>query len=158
MAFRAVASLLAIAGPVRPGRRVAKLAAKASVAYVNGLCWLAQVIVFDKLEYCGTLKNLDSVINKPNFKVCIGHGGLSHTCTTTQPPFVLASAYDSFSSLVVLSSDAGSRCTPQFIKGDLQSGDLLNYILRRENVDTVLHFAAQVREAALIVHEKMRDF
>lgn len=34
--------------------------------------------------------------------------------------------------------------TLQFIKGDLQSGDLLNYILRRENVDTVLHFAAQV--------------
>ena len=32
----------------------------------------------------------------------------------------------------------------QFIKGDLQSGDLLNYILRRENVDTVMHFAAQV--------------
>ncbi|BDA45547.1 Trifunctional UDP-glucose 4,6-dehydratase/UDP-4-keto-6-deoxy-D-glucose 3,5-epimerase/UDP-4-keto-L-rhamnose-reductase [Coccomyxa sp. Obi] len=57
-----------------------------------------KVIVFDKLEYCGTLKNLESVSNKANFK---------------------------------------------FIKGDLQSGDLLNYILRRENVDTVMHFAAQ---------------
>lgn len=28
-----------------------------------------QVIVFDKLEYCGTLKNLGSVMDKPNFKV-----------------------------------------------------------------------------------------
>lgn len=36
-------------------------------------------------------------------------------------------------------------CALQFIKGDLQSGDLLSYILRRENVDTVMHFAAQVR-------------
>ncbi|EIE20300.1 NAD(P)-binding protein [Coccomyxa subellipsoidea C-169] len=57
-----------------------------------------KVIVFDKLDYCGTQKNLASLMDAPNFK---------------------------------------------FIKGDLQSGDLLNYILRRENVDTVLHFAAQ---------------
>lgn len=33
----------------------------------------------------------------------------------------------------------------QFVKGDLQSGDLINYVLRTEDVDTVLHFAAQVR-------------
>ena len=32
----------------------------------------------------------------------------------------------------------------QFVKGDLQSGDLLSYVLRSETVDTVLHFAAQV--------------
>jgi dTDP-D-glucose 4,6-dehydratase len=31
----------------------------------------------------------------------------------------------------------------QFIKGDIQSPDLLNYILHQENIDTVLHFAAQ---------------
>ena len=33
----------------------------------------------------------------------------------------------------------------QFIKGDLQSGDLLTYVLSTERIDTVLHFAAQVR-------------
>ena len=33
----------------------------------------------------------------------------------------------------------------QFIKGDIQSGDLLSYILDTENIDTVMHFAAQVR-------------
>jgi UDP-glucose 4,6-dehydratase len=29
------------------------------------------------------------------------------------------------------------------IKGDIQSPDLLNYILQQENIDTVMHFAAQ---------------
>ena len=36
-------------------------------------------------------------------------------------------------------------CCLQFIKGDLQSGDLLSYILETEKIDTVMHFAAQVR-------------
>ena len=29
----------------------------------------AQIVVFDKLDYCGSLKNLASVLDKPNFKV-----------------------------------------------------------------------------------------
>lgn len=32
----------------------------------------------------------------------------------------------------------------QFIKGDIQSGDLLSYVLDTEKIDTVMHFAAQV--------------
>jgi UDP-glucose 4,6-dehydratase len=32
---------------------------------------------------------------------------------------------------------------PQFIKGDIQSADLLNFILPDEGIDTVMHFAAQ---------------
>jgi nucleoside-diphosphate-sugar epimerase len=31
----------------------------------------------------------------------------------------------------------------QFIKGDIQSGDLLSYVLNTEQIDTVMHFAAQ---------------
>jgi len=31
----------------------------------------------------------------------------------------------------------------KFIKGDIQSADLLNYILEEEQIDTVMHFAAQ---------------
>ena len=31
----------------------------------------------------------------------------------------------------------------QFIKGDLQSADLLSYVLNTEQIDTVMHFAAQ---------------
>jgi hypothetical protein len=33
----------------------------------------------------------------------------------------------------------------KFIKGDLQSGDLLSYVLSAERIDTVMHFAAQAR-------------
>ncbi len=32
----------------------------------------------------------------------------------------------------------------QFVKGDLQSADLLNHVLSHEGIDTVMHFAAQV--------------
>lgn len=31
----------------------------------------------------------------------------------------------------------------QFIKGDIQSMDLLSYVLETEQIDTVMHFAAQ---------------
>jgi UDP-glucose 4-epimerase len=31
------------------------------------------------------------------------------------------------------------------VKGDIQSTDLLNFVLTSENIDTVMHFAAQVR-------------
>jgi UDP-glucose 4,6-dehydratase len=33
----------------------------------------------------------------------------------------------------------------QFIKGDIQSMDLLSFVLLTEQIDTVMHFAAQVR-------------
>ena len=39
-----------------------------------------------------------------------------------------------------------ARSALQFIKGDIQSGDLLSYILETEQIDTVMHFAAQVIE------------
>ena len=32
----------------------------------------------------------------------------------------------------------------QFVKGDIQSMDLLGFVLSSEEVDTVMHFAAQV--------------
>ena len=34
----------------------------------------------------------------------------------------------------------------QFVKGDIQSMDLLSYILEAEMIDTVMHFAAQVMQ------------
>ncbi len=55
-------------------------------------------MVFDKLDYCATLNNLDSVKNSPNF---------------------------------------------HFVKGDIQSADLLIHVLEQEKIDTVMHFAAQ---------------
>lgn len=32
----------------------------------------------------------------------------------------------------------------QFIKGDIQSMDLLSFVLLTEKIDTIMHFAAQV--------------
>ena len=37
-----------------------------------------QIHVFDKLDYCGTLKNLDALANAPNFQV---------SCMMTGPVF-----------------------------------------------------------------------
>jgi UDP-glucose 4-epimerase len=32
----------------------------------------------------------------------------------------------------------------QFVKGDLQCADLIRFVLESEEIDTVMHFAAQV--------------
>ncbi len=34
--------------------------------------------------------------------------------------------------------------TTQFVKGDIQSADLINFVLNEDNIDTIMHFAAQV--------------
>ena len=36
----------------------------------------------------------------------------------------------------------------KLVKGDIQSVDLVSHVLERENVDTIMHFAAQVRARA----------
>ena len=56
------------------------------------------VVVFDKLDYCASLKNLESVSHLDNFK---------------------------------------------FVKGDIQSLEQFEAVLRSEAIDTVMHFAAQ---------------
>ena len=56
------------------------------------------IINIDKLDYCSSLINLQSIANLTNYK---------------------------------------------FIKGDICSPDLMNYIFKTHNIDTVLHFAAQ---------------
>lgn len=42
-----------------------------------------------------------------------------------------------------------SPCPPgtslQFVKGNIQTADLVRYVLETEEIDTVMHFAAQVR-------------
>lgn len=56
------------------------------------------VVVYDKLDYCACLANLEEIAAFPNFK---------------------------------------------FVKGNIESPDLVNYVLREEKIDTILHFAAQ---------------
>ncbi|KAK9842897.1 hypothetical protein WJX74_004089 [Apatococcus lobatus] len=57
-----------------------------------------KIIAYDKLDYCASLRNLQSVAGAPNFK---------------------------------------------FVKGDIQSADLVGFVLADDNVDTIMHFAAQ---------------
>lgn len=40
------------------------------------------------------------------------------------------------------------RIPSQFIKGDIQSMDLMAFVLQAEDIDTVMHFAAQVGKGA----------
>ncbi|KAL1519307.1 hypothetical protein AB1Y20_022834 [Prymnesium parvum] len=56
------------------------------------------VVCFDKLDYCSSLKNLVEVENCPNYK---------------------------------------------FVKGNLLSADLLRYVIETEQIDTIIHAAAQ---------------
>lgn len=56
------------------------------------------IVVYDKLDYCSCLANLDELKALPNFK---------------------------------------------FVKGDIASPDLVSYVFKSEQIDTVMHFAAQ---------------
>jgi UDP-glucose 4,6-dehydratase len=56
------------------------------------------IVVYDKLDYCSCLENLDEIKDLPNFK---------------------------------------------FVKGDIGSSDLVNYVFKQNEIDTVIHFAAQ---------------
>jgi UDP-glucose 4,6-dehydratase len=81
-----------------------------------------QVVVLDKLDYCASTNNLSSLADKPNFRVSRRVGGVHLAARLNPCAFAL-----------------------QFIKGDIQSMDLISYILKTEEIDTVMHFAAQVR-------------
>ena len=106
-------------------------------------CPRPQIVVLDKLDYCATENNLKEIWNNLNFKVggrragAGGRGGIAGRgrfapaprappCRETMPPPRPPCARN-----------------PQFIKGDLQSADLLSYVLATEQIDTVMHFAAQ---------------
>lgn len=57
-----------------------------------------KVVCLDKVDYCSSLRNLDEVVDCPNFK---------------------------------------------FIKGNICSADLIRYVLQQEQIDTIIHAAAQ---------------
>ena len=57
-----------------------------------------KIVNFDKLDYCSSLKNIESIQDAPNYS---------------------------------------------FVKGSITTPDLVNYVLRTERIDTIMHFAAQ---------------
>lgn len=97
-----------------------------------------QVIVLDKLDYCATTRNLSSVWDRPNFKVrdLTPSSSLKIRCLN-----VLSSGF-----LTRKSPGSNDACLRQvqFVKGDIQSADLVRHLLVTEEVDTIMHFAAQV--------------
>lgn len=57
-----------------------------------------KIVNFDRLDYCASLKNIESIADEPNY---------------------------------------------EFVKGDIGSADLVRYVLHKEGIDTIMHFAAQ---------------
>ena len=56
------------------------------------------IFVYDRLDYCSCLENLQEISDLPNYR---------------------------------------------FIKGDIATADLVNFVLKEEKIDTIMHFAAQ---------------
>ena len=81
--------------------------------------------MLDKLDYCASLRNLDSVSHLPNLKVSLFEYFTPFgVCLTTR---------------VFLMSHF------QFVKGDIMSTDLVLHLLKEDSIDTIINFAAQVR-------------
>jgi len=69
-----------------------------------------KIINYDKLDYCSSLKNLESIADEPNY---------------------------------------------EFVHGDVLAVDLVNYVIRKEGVDTIMHFAAQTHVGEAGAHGPM---
>jgi dTDP-D-glucose 4,6-dehydratase len=72
-----------------------------------------QIINFDKLDYCSSLKSLACIEHAPNYK---------------------------------------------FVKGDILSEDLVSYVLSSNNIDTIMHFAAQTHVGKYHIDYKSKVF
>lgn len=46
---------------------------------------------------------------------------------------------------------------PQFIKADIQSADLISHVLQTEEIDTIMHFAAQVQTHSCALFARPSD-
>ena len=93
------------------------------------------MVVLDKLDYCASVHNLDAVKESHNFEV--RSLLLFRDCSLI---------YGDRGQLINIPSAAAKRCkaAAQLVKGDIQSADLIGHLLRQHEVDTVMHFAAQV--------------
>ncbi len=112
-----------------------------------------QVVVYDSLEYCASTNNLSAVKGKSNFKVC-SPAVRQHVllqCTLWRTTSTVWQSHAWCSCATQLCADHTHHTLPpvahppQFVKGDIQTADLIRYVLESEEIDTVMHFAAQVR-------------
>ena len=107
-----------------------------------------QIVVVDKLDYCASKRNLDECKDSPNFKAS---ALLPTSCACRrhmlQPvPVRSASCTEEGVQLFGHGMPADACGTPpsQFVKADIQSADLISHVLQTEEIDTIMHFAAQV--------------
>ena len=91
--------------------------------------------MLDKLDYCASVNNLDAVKDCPNFEVR-EPGPVCGLFTSLCAASMLAT--------LVLWGSSEPLCLMQLVKGDIQSADLIGHLLTQHNIDTVMHFAAQV--------------
>lgn len=125
-----------------------------------------KVVVMDKLDYCANIRNLEEVKRSVGL-LCTPLGRVTSAPNCFQPP-MLASMFALKVRGMALLADAPPDCqlaptththarTPaaadrrrrfshgnfKFVKGDVTSVDLVSYVMESEDIDTVLHFAAQ---------------
>ena len=94
-------------------------------------------MVLDKLDYCATLNNLATVRDHPNFKWVLG--------AAAAPPGTAADfqTLGHLHSPSPLTQPFSPLLLCRFIKGDIQSTDLIVHVMEHEQIDTEMHFAAQ---------------
>jgi UDP-glucose 4,6-dehydratase len=88
-----------------------------------------RIVNFDKLDYCSSLKNLESVSGAPNYTFV----KVRAPPMRGNPPRAPHPPPDPSPPL----------SPPRHTQGSITSADLVNYVLRVERVDTIMHFAAQ---------------
>ena len=104
------------------------------------------MVVLDKLDYCASVNNLDAVKDCPNFEVREPFLSVdsSHPCMHRVLPAIL-----------VPCDNSDLFFSMQLVKGDIQSADLIGHLLTQHKVDTVMHFAAQVK-SLILPHNSQR--
>jgi hypothetical protein len=113
------------------------------------------------MDYCASVRNIDAAIANGNCKVRAPPPP-SAVAGPARPSPVRMRAPPAARGAAMGRADARMRPTPahrrrppalrsaskpQLVKGDIQSMDLLTFVLGAEEIDTVMHFAAQVRMA-----------
>lgn len=104
------------------------------------------IINLDKLDYCSSLKNLEQAGLKCSSSVAKSTEHGDSVVGTGNNSSKIAGVVSSKNAITQGGDGRGVVRVPgnyKFVKGDICSPDLINFIFSSESIDTVLHFAAQ---------------
>jgi UDP-glucose 4,6-dehydratase len=109
-----------------------------------------RIVNFDKLDYCSSLKNLEAIQDAKNYtfvKVRASGGRASHSARATtvrRPTHRTSTPTPSHPPPSPrLRTPPTHTHTHTRAQGNITSADLVSYVLRKERIDTIMHFAAQ---------------